>query len=138
MTRRLVGVLAAATTVVWFSFVADSPPRAAAVPATAGNPIVVKMIDAKPFLAPAKLTIRVGATVEWVNEGETVHSVSTEKAAAHNPRHVALPKGAAAFDSGFIPPGATYSYTFQVPGTYHYFCLAHPKDGMVGEVVVRK
>ncbi len=47
-------------------------------------------------------------------------------------------KGAAAFDSGFIPPGGDYSYTYTVPGTYRRFCLPHEKAGMVGVVVVKK
>jgi len=49
-----------------------------------------------------------------------------------------LPKGATAFDSGFIPPGGDYSYTFTVPGTYRYFCLPHEKAGMFGMIVVKK
>ena len=43
-----------------------------------------------------------------------------------------------AFDSGFIPPGGDYSYTFTVPGRYRYFCLPHEKAGMVGVIVVKK
>ena len=49
-----------------------------------------------------------------------------------------MPKGAVAFDSGFIPPGGDYRYTFTVPGTYKYFCLPHEKAGMVGVIVVKK
>lgn len=127
-----------ATLVATLALALDPPPRAAGVPASVGNPAIVTMTDAKPFLAPAKLTIRVGASVEWVNGGAKVHSVSTERAAAISPKHVAMPKGATAFNSGFIPPGGNYSYTFKVPGTYRYFCVPHEKDGMVGEVVVKK
>jgi len=104
----------------------------------ASNPIVINMADKPPFYAPAKVAIKVGDTVRWVNGGETVHSVSTSAANAQNPRDTSMPKGATAFDSGFIPPGGDYSYTFTVPGTYRYFCLPHEKAGMVGVIVVKK
>jgi plastocyanin len=104
----------------------------------AGNPIVIKMADKQPFYTPTKVAIKVGDTVQWVNGGETVHSVSTSAANAQNPQDTSMPKGATSFDSGFIPPGGDYSYTFTVPGTYRYFCLPHEKAGMVGMIVVKK
>jgi plastocyanin len=104
----------------------------------AGNPIVVKMSDNAPFYTPEKVSIKVGDSVQWVNEGQTVHSVSTAAANAQNPKDTSMPKGAVAFDSGFIPPGGDYSYTFTVPGTYRYFCLPHEKAGMVGVIIVKK
>jgi len=104
----------------------------------AGNPIVIKMSDRAPFYTPEKASIKVGDSVDWVNEGQTVHSVSTAAANAQNPKDTSMPKGAVAFDSGFIPPGGDYSYTFTVPGTYRYFCLPHEKAGMVGVIVVKK
>jgi plastocyanin len=104
----------------------------------ADNPIVVKMSDKAPFYAPERVSIKAGESVRWVNNGETVHSVSTAAANAQNPKDASLPKGAVAFDSGFIPPGGDYSYKFTVPGTYKYFCLPHEKAGMVGYIVVKK
>ena len=104
----------------------------------ASNPVVIKMADKQPFYTPEKVAIKVGDTVQWVNNGQTVHSVSTSAANAQNPNDTSMPKGAIAFDSGFIPPGGDYSYTFTVPGTYRYFCLPHEKAGMVGVIVVKK
>ena len=104
----------------------------------ASSPVVINMADKQPFYTPEKATIKVGDTVKWVNNGETVHSVSTSAANAQNPKDTSMPKGATAFDSGFIPPGGDYSYTFTVPGTYRYFCLPHEKAGMVGMIVVKK
>ena len=104
----------------------------------ASNPIVIKMADQQPFYTPDKVAIKVGDTVQWVNGGQTIHSVSTTAANAQNPKDTSMPKGATAFDSGFIPPGGDYSYTFTVPGTYRYFCLPHEKAGMVGVIVVKK
>jgi len=104
----------------------------------AGSPFVIKMSDNAPFYAPEKVSIKVGDSVQWVNDGQTVHSVSTTAANAQNRKDTSMPKGALAFDSGFIPPGGDYSYTFTVPGTYRYFCLPHEKAGMVGVIVVKK
>jgi plastocyanin len=104
----------------------------------ASAPVVVKMTDASPFYAPSKITIKSGDTVQWVNDGSTVHSVSTDASNAQNPKDTSMPKGAAPFDSGFIPPGGNYSYTFKVPGMYHYYCLPHEKAGMSGVIVVKK
>jgi plastocyanin len=104
----------------------------------ASSPVVIKMTDAEPFYTPLRVGIRVGETVQWVNGGETVHSVSTNAANAQILNDASIPKGAQPFDSGFIPPGGDFSYTFTVPGTYRYFCLPHEKAGMVGEIVVKK
>src|SRR5260370_23991766 len=104
----------------------------------ADSPTVIKMTDNAPFYAPEKVSIKAGESVRWVNDGETVHSVSTASANAQNPKDASIPRGAVAFDSGFIPPGGDYSYKFIVPGTYRYFCLPHENAGMVGLIVVKK
>jgi plastocyanin len=104
----------------------------------ASSPVVIKMTDTQPFYTPLQASVRVGETVQWVNDGETVHSVSTSAANAQIINDAAMPKGAVAFDSGFIPPGGDFSYTFTVPGTYRYFCLPQEKAGMVGVIVVKK
>jgi len=127
-----VAIVAAAAAIAAALALLPDPAKAA------GNPVVIKMADNQPFYTPAKVAIRVGDTVQWVNDGETVHSVSTSGANAQNRDDTSMPKGAVAFDSGFIPPGGEYSYTFTVPGTYRYFCLPHEKAGMVGVIVVKK
>ncbi len=113
-------------------------PIASARAADAKPALTVTMTDTAPFYHPAKATIKVGQTVEWVNKGTTVHDVSTEVNNARNPKDVELPKGAKPFDSGFIPPGGKFSYTFTVPGQYKYFCVPHEDAGMVGYLTVQK
>ena len=44
--------------------------------------------------------------------------------------------GDASFDSGQLEPGATFSHTFRVPGTYRYFCVPHEVAGMIGTLIV--
>lgn len=69
--------------------------------------------------SPARVTIRQGQTVEWVNLDPTVHTVTeTDRA----------------WDSGLIEEGGRFRRSFDEPGTYTYFCLPHPT--MQGTIVV--
>jgi plastocyanin len=103
----------------------------------AAKTVEIKMSDTPPKFDPMSVMIQKGDTVEWVNSAQSLHSVTTNSAVAQDPKDVALPAGAKAFDSGFMPPGAKWSYTFTVPGTYQYLCLPHEKDKMVGTIVVK-
>jgi Copper binding proteins, plastocyanin/azurin family len=77
-------------------------------------------------------------TIEWVNNAKVLHSVDADPSMAQHPQDVELPKGVKPFDSGFMPPGATYGYTFTIPGTYKYTCVPLEKDAMNGTIVVKK
>jgi plastocyanin len=98
---------------------------------------VIKMSDKPPQFLPDKVTVKVGQTVQWVNNAKTLHSVDGDPSMALKPSDVSLPPGAKPFDSGFMKPDATWEYTFKVPGTYKYTCVPHEKDGMNGQVVVK-
>ena len=39
------------------------------------------------------------------------------------------------FDSGFLAPGESFSFTFQEEGTVDYFCRSHEPD-MTGRIIV--
>lgn len=99
--------------------------------------IVVRMLDMPPSFQPVRVTIEAGDTVEWKNVGNSVHHATDDPSAAIKPGDVANPAGAKPFDSGFLPPGASFTHTFTVPGTYKYVCAAHEMSGMSGEVVVK-
>jgi plastocyanin len=60
---------------------------------------------------PSSLTVSAGTTVTWVNNGSTAVTVTS-------------PDGL--FDSDTIASGASFSYTFDTPGTYRYFCVPYP------------
>jgi len=60
---------------------------------------------------PASLTISAGSTVTWTNNGSTAVTVTS-------------PDGL--FDSESIGPGGSFSYTFDTPGTFRYFCVPYP------------
>jgi len=111
---------------------------AGAVPSiAAAKTVEIKMTDTPPKFIPMSVTIQKGDTVEWINNAQSLHSVTTNPAVAQDPKDVSAPKDAKPFDSGFMPPGAKWSYTFTVPGTYKYLCLPHEKDKMTGIVVVK-
>ena len=101
------------------------------------TPVLVKMVDMPASYEPANLSIRVGETVEWKNLGNSVHHASSDPASAINPADVSNPPGAKPFDSGFLQPGQSFTYTFTVPGKYKYVCAPHETSGMSGEVVVK-
>ncbi|MDY6819952.1 MAG: plastocyanin/azurin family copper-binding protein [Halobacteriales archaeon] len=95
---------------------------------------------------PPEIEVAVGETVVWKNTNSRIHTVTAYEDS--------LPEGAAyfatgGFDSesaaregysnglkGGIDSGQTYSHTFEVPGTYGYFCVPHERAGMTGTVVV--
>jgi plastocyanin len=70
---------------------------------------------------PLTINVQPGTTVRWVNYGKHVHTVT-----ANDGR----------WDSGDLPPGGTYSATFQQPGTYYYYCRHHTQEKMQGTIVV--
>ena len=110
--------------------------QAVAQGAAAKNVVVVDMNDRFRFV-PAEIRIKVGDTVEWRTIGMIRHTVTNDPTLVLNPANAALPKGAVAFDSGWVAEGESFRYTFTEPGVYRYVCLPHERTGMLGAVVVR-
>ncbi|MCV0392527.1 MAG: hypothetical protein K5790_04435 [Nitrosopumilus sp.] len=75
--------------------------------------------------SPAKITIKAGDTVQWVNVDTAAHTV-TGGSPADGPSGV--------FDSSLVMANANYAFTFDKAGSYKYFCMVHP--WMVGSVTV--
>jgi plastocyanin len=69
--------------------------------------------------SPPSLTVTVGTTVTWRNAGSQAHGVTSQDQL---------------FDSRLLDAGKSWSYTFDTPGTYRYFCVPHP--WMKGRIVV--
>ena len=105
--------------------------------AASTQPIVIKMIDTPPTFQPSTLSVKVGDSVEWKNEGTSIHHASTDSSSAVNPADVSKPSNAKPFDSGFLQPGQSFTYTFTVPGKYRYICAPHETSGMSGEITVK-
>src|SRR5690242_4574526 len=71
--------------------------------------------------APKSLTVKTGQTVTWTNRDDIPHVVvSTEKK----------------FSSPVLDTDQAFSFRFQEPGSYPYFCKIHPT--MTGTIVVAK
>lgn len=76
---------------------------------------------------PAELTVAAGTKVTWTNVGGTYHTVTGGDGTADPASPI----------NGQLPSdGATYSVTFDKPGTYKYFCSPHVASGMKGTIVV--
>ena len=100
--------------------------------------VVVKMTEEHTFM-PEKITIKVGQTVEWVNDDKAMpHEVNTDPNVASDPSNVSVPEGANVFDSRLIPSGKSFRHQFTVTGLYRYSCPPHENDGMLGELTVAK
>jgi len=74
---------------------------------------------------PSTLTIPKGTTVTWVNMDLVQHTVTSGSEQA--------PTGL--FDSHELNHMQSFSYTFNAPGTYTYYCDIHPS--MTGTIVVK-
>jgi plastocyanin len=98
--------------------------------------VIIKMLDMPASYAPAQVEIKVGDTIEWKNVGNSVHHATSDPSMAMKPDDASTPAGATAFDSGFLRPGETYSYTFKSPGIYKYVCAPHETSGMIGKITV--
>ena len=78
-----------------------------------GNKVYMK----NSTFSPALLAFVVGGTVTWVNDDNMIHTVTADDGS---------------FNSGDIQPGATFSRTFNTPGTNPYHCIYH--RGMTGSI----
>lgn len=104
-------------------------------PAAPADIAVVEMDNRLRFV-PDTVRIRAGEAVRWENTSDLVHTVTADPAMAALESSVSLPAGAQPFDSGDLVPGDVYVRSFDVPGTYKYFCIPHERAGMVGRVIV--
>jgi plastocyanin len=72
---------------------------------------------------PRTITVKPGTTVTWVNcepTGIDAHTTTSNTGA---------------WDSPFMEPGDTYSWTFSAAGTFDYHCVPHPS--MQATVIVQ-
>lgn len=99
---------------------------ASAPPATSAGtsaPATHHVVASDNSFGPRELRVSAGDTVMWMNEGAMVHNVTSDNGT---------------FSSGDLSPGSTFSYTFDTPGVYGYYCSFHgaPGSGMFGVVIV--
>jgi plastocyanin len=93
---------------------------AAALPAREAPPVTHTVtIDATSY-TPARLAVRRGDTIEWVNKDLIPHTATARSGD---------------WDSKALEAGASWRLTVKVVGTTDYACLFHPT--MTGRIVVR-
>jgi len=73
---------------------------------------------------PSEITVEKGQQVTWMNEDSAFHSVTS--GFYDSPTNL--------FDSGYLDPYESFSFTFNESGTFDYFCTLHP--WMEGQVIV--
>ena len=88
--------------------------------------------------SPAMLTVKVGTTVTWTNNGPSAHTTVSDKG-VWTSGTLAAPGGGGGYGGGSA--GGTFSFTFTTPGTFGYHCAIHPPSlpmysSFVGSVVV--
>ena len=73
----------------------------------------------------SEITVELGSTVVWKNDGRTNHNVVSQD-------------GSFKVDTAAFVPKAEYRYTFTKAGTFPYFCSIHGTKtvGMIGVVQV--
>jgi plastocyanin len=110
--RRMVGAA-----VVLFAAVLLVPITASAANSPAQ---VVNCPPAPGCFTPNPISINVGGTVTWTNNGSVSHTSTSNTGA---------------WDTGVIAPGTTSAaVTFNTAGTFAYHCAIHPS--MTGTIVV--
>ncbi len=100
------------------------PPEVLAAEPT-GEVVEVRSLDN--LFSEQEITIASGTEVRWVNAGRNAHDVQ--------PVDLGAVWGVG--ESSF-PPGAEYSFVFNEPGDYPYYCSLHGTEtvGMIGTIVV--
>ena len=93
------------------------------------NAIKVSMISSVKegyLYQPNTTQVRVGDTVSWTNDDDTLHTVTSGSGTDEN--------AGTSFDSGMMGTGKIFEHTFTTSGEYPYFCIVHPD--MIGSVIV--
>jgi plastocyanin len=132
LTYYLVGIVAVVGLAVWGVSMRRVSADARTLQATAGGAVgsstartdaassAVVSIDNFSF-DPKELMITAGTTVTWVNADDLPHTATS----------TASPP---LFDSKTLDKDDKFSFQFNTPGTYEFFCKLHPT--MTGKVIV--
>ncbi|MDQ1501274.1 MAG: hypothetical protein QOI86_4614, partial [Actinomycetota bacterium] len=87
----------------------------------------VKMVEGSPSdyttwkFAPEEITVPVGSTVVWHNDGSQQHTATAEDKS---------------FASPYLNKGQDFQFKFAAPGDFKYYCEPHKALGMVGVIHV--
>lgn len=94
--------------------------------ATATRPPATAVTVRQFQFMPQELVVKTGSMVTWTNQDQILHTATSG----------AMPGTAdGAFDGPMDGVGQSFTFTFDQPGTYAYFCNRH--TSMTGKVVVQ-
>ena len=104
---------------------APPAPSSTAMPATRPAAVAAAAAEVRVTIDnfsfdPPTVTVPAGTAVVWTNRDDVPHTVTST---TH------------AFGSQAMDTDATFSFRFDRPGTYPYFCAVHPH--MTGQVIVK-
>ena len=86
--------------------------------------------------SPAAVTVMVGTTVKWINNGPSAHT-TTSDTGTWDSGQLSSPTSGGGYGGGSA--GGTYQHTFMAAGTYDYHCSNHPPSlypGFTGTITV--
>ena len=123
-----------------------NPPPPPPPPPPPGPTASVSMTDnaglAPYAFSPATLSVKVGTTVIWTNNGKATHTSTSDATPAVWSSGTVAPAGSMSCapndpycTPGTTPPG-TFQQTFTTAGTYAYHCENHGAQGMTGTITV--
>jgi plastocyanin len=76
------------------------------------------------FFSPQTARVPQGSTAQWTNTGTVSHTSTSD---------TSMP---ISWDSGTLPVGSMFSFTFSAAGKYSYHCNFHQGLGMIGTISV--
>lgn len=114
-------------------------PAEDATPGATPSPPFAAVVLATPnfIFEPSEVTIRVGESVMWENQGRSPQTVTCDPARIAEEGLVQLPEGADPWDSGVLNSGDRFEHTFDVAGEYVYSTMNFAVD-MAGRVIVEE
>jgi plastocyanin len=94
-------------------------------------PITISIVEGSTPLGdkayqPNPLQAKVGSKVTWTNDDGTAHTATSGAITSNEYGKI--------FNSGFLIKGKNFTFVFDRPGDYQYFCLLHPT--MIGKIIV--
>jgi plastocyanin len=75
---------------------------------------------------PNPLYVKVGSKITWINDDKTTHTATFGTITSNEYGKI--------YDSGYLSKGKSFTFVFDQPGEFEYFCLLHPT--MIGKIVV--
>lgn len=77
------------------------------------------------FYVPLHLQVKASTTVVWINNDDVLHTIQSQDKAG---------KASGLFNSNVLKTGEIFTFKFEEPGLYNYYCTLHP--WRVGQITV--